>query len=294
MRNGRWIVVGALTVDTVVRADATVTKIGGVVTYAGLTLKRLGIPTCLVTVVGKNEASLTRLFDDEGIEVVRQLSAETTRFVNHIDGDIRTQEMPSRADPIAVSQLENLCNDVGGYYLGPLHPDDISEEALDHVAKTKTYVAVDIQGYLRRLAYGNIVKGAVSEKLPRVLRMAHCVKASASELELISAEWAMKPHDIMNRFRLDELVITEGSAGGWVMKSCGDKFRYSAAAVERVVDTTGAGDVFFAAYIALRQAMGRGMEEACHSAARWAARHVEGSFIDENLLKINTHLALSD
>ena len=126
MRNGRWIVVGALTVDTVVRADATVTKIGGVVTYAGLTLKRLGIPTCLVTVVGKNEASLTRLFDDEGIEVVRQLSAETTRFVNHIDGDIRTQEMPSRADPIAVSPLENLCNDVGGYSLGPLHPDDIS------------------------------------------------------------------------------------------------------------------------------------------------------------------------
>ncbi len=291
MRNGRWIVIGALTVDTVVRADATVTKIGGVVTYAGLTLKRLGIPTCVVTVVGKNEASLTRLFDDEGIEVVQQLSAETTRFVNHIDGDARSQEMPSRADPVAVSQLEKLRNDVGGYYLGPLHPDDISDEALDHVAKTNTYVAVDIQGYLRQLACGNVVRGAVSEKLPRVLRMAHCVKASASELELVCAKWGMRPHDVMNRFNLEELVITAGSTGGWIMKPCGDKIRYHGEAVERIVDTTGAGDVFFAAYIALRQAMGRGMEEACHSAARWAARHVEGSFIDENLLKVNTHLS---
>lgn len=293
MKNGRWIVVGALTVDTVVRADATVTKIGGVVTYSALTLKRLGIPTCVVTVVGKNEAILTDLFEEEGIEVVLQLSAETTRFVNRIDGDTRSQEMPSRADPIAVWQLEELRNEVTGYYLGPLHPDDISEEALDHVARTDAYVAVDIQGYLRKVEYDNVVVGAVSEKLPRVLRMANCVKASESELELICTEWGIKPHDVMSRFKLDEFVITAASAGGWVIKPCGDKIHYRAVAVERIVDTTGAGDVFFAAYVALRHGMGRAVsvQEACDSAAWKAAQHIEGRLIDENLLRVNRYVS---
>lgn len=280
-----------MTVDTVLRADATVTKLGGVVTYAGLMLKRMGISTCVVTVVGKNDESLTRLFDDEGIEVVQQLGAETTRFVNRIDGDTRLQEMPSRADPITVWPLEQLWSEVSGFYLGPLHPDDISKEVLDHVAKTNAYVAVDIQGYLRKVGRDNVVKSAVSEKLPQVLRMTNCAKASESELELISAKWGMNLHDVMSRFKLEEFVITAGSAGGWVMKPSGDEIHYDAAVAERIVDTTGAGDVFFAAYIALRRTMGRDVEEACHCAARLAAQHVGGCLIDENLLRVNRYVS---
>ena len=95
----------------------------------------------------------------------------------------------------------------------------------------------------------------------------------------------------MNRFKLEELVITAGSAGGWVMKPCGDKVRYDAATTERIVDTTGAGDVFFAAYIALRREKGCDVEEACQCAARLAAQHVEGCLIDESLLKVNRYVS---
>ena len=167
------------------------------------------------------------------------------------------------------------------------------------MARTDAYVAVDVQGYLRKVEYGNAVVGAVSEKLPRVLRMANCVKASESELELICTEWGIKPHDVMSRFKLDEGVITAASAGGWVIKPSGDKIHYRAVAVERIVDTTGAGDVFFAAYVALRHGMGRAVsvecavsvQEACDSAARKAAQHIEGRFIDENLLKVNRYVS---
>ncbi|MBN1893247.1 hypothetical protein JW906_02085, partial [bacterium] len=50
-------------------------------------------------------------------------------------------------------------------------------------------------------------------------------------------------------------------------------------------DTTGAGDVLFAAYLAVRMHRGRGRKEALHHAARIASDHVCGLYIPpEDLL----------
>ena len=57
--------------------------------------------------------------------------------------------------------------------------------------------------------------------------------------------------------------------------------------VNSPVDPTGAGDVFFAAYITSRFSNKLPVQEACRYAARIAAQQVEGDYIKINQLGLD-------
>ena len=83
-----------------------------------------------------------------------------------------------------------------------------------------------------------------------------------------------------------EWVVTEGSHGGWVASGKGERKKFASVPVAMVADPTGAGDVFFAAYLAHRLHRGVGIATAAQRAAALAARQVEGGFIDEATLRL--------
>ena len=65
----------------------------------------------------------------------------------------------------------------------------------------------------------------------------------------------------------------------------GIKHFYQAPKIESPSDPTGAGDVFFAAYIAARYADKKDIADACRYAARIAARQVAGKYIAPETLR---------
>jgi sugar/nucleoside kinase (ribokinase family) len=71
------------------------------------------------------------------------------------------------------------------------------------------------------------------------------------------------------------LVVTRGAAGAIAVEDC-HGVQVPAAPVERVVDTTGAGDLFAAAFIVAR-CRGRGLKE-CLEAGAIAAAEVISHF----------------
>jgi sugar/nucleoside kinase (ribokinase family) len=111
------------------------------------------------------------------------------------------------------------------------------------------------------------------------LSAAHIIKANGTELKSILDYYQKSLAELMKDFKIEESVITLGQDGGWVEKQSGDKFHYKADKIESVTDPTGAGDVFFASYIISRFANNRNIPDACHYAARTAARQVEGTHI---------------
>jgi sugar/nucleoside kinase (ribokinase family) len=83
----------------------------------------------------------------------------------------------------------------------------------------------------------------------------------------------------MKSFGIEEAVITLGQEGGWVETLGGETFDFSADRIENVTDPTGAGDVFFAAYLISRFVNNQDIPDACRCAARSAACQVQGTHI---------------
>ena len=278
----RIAIVGSAAVDRVVRGDGSAYKRGGVVVYAGLTFARLGLETRVLTNLAAGDRDVLAPLELEGVVVDVGESPATTHFINYVDGDQRRQELPVRAVPIAAAQLKALLAGVDHVYLGPLHPRDIENEALE-ILGPEVRVSLDLQGYVRRIEGEEVLRG-VSQDLPKALACADLVKASGDELEAVLTHYGLELDELMRDCAIEEWVVTQGSRGGWVVDGGGMRTDFAPHPVEVVADPTGAGDVFFATYLFYRLHRGEQVTAAARCAAELAARQVEGHFIADEIL----------
>ena len=282
---GAVAVIGSATIDRVVQGDVVAYKRGGVVAYAGLTFAELGVETRVLTNVAAADQTMLAVLQQRGIAVYVGESAATTCFVNYVDGDARRQELLSCAAPIAAAQLGPVLAGVEHVHLGPLHPRDLAGDVLTAI---DSVVSLDIQGYVRRIEGKQVYQGVAASGLYAALQRADYVKTSNDELELVLADCDLTLDQLMRDCSVAEWVVTEGSHGGWVANRQGTRTKFASAPVAMVADPTGAGDVFFAAYLAHRLHRGEGIVTAAQRAAALAARQVGGGFIDEATLRLES------
>jgi sugar/nucleoside kinase (ribokinase family) len=88
-------------------------------------------------------------------------------------------------------------------------------------------------------------------------------------------------------FAVDEIVITGGGRCGYAIDSTGRKTVYCAKPVNRIFDTTGAGDVFFAAYLTRRYHMSGDMDVSLDHATDIAAAFIQGEYIPHDILSLD-------
>lgn len=280
-------VVGSVTIDRIVENSKTSERLGGVVTYGGLTFQRLGIQTAVVTNVAGADRAVLEILTAEDVTVQAGTSAQTTQFVNRAQGDWREQLMPEAAGPIRADQVRPFMHKVRHFHAGPLHPDDIEPHAMALMSASKCLVSMDVQGYLRRVDNGRIVP-AVSDRLEEALRLVHVIKADEEELTLMLEHFRVSLPGFLQHFRIDEAVITRGSRGASVWTRMGEGYHFGAEPVRRPVSTVGAGDVFFAAYLASHIYRRLDIDMAARFAAELAAKQVGGKHLPPGLLDVAT------
>jgi sugar/nucleoside kinase (ribokinase family) len=278
-------VVGSTTIDEIVENGRSICKLGGVTTYAGLTYSRHGIHTLAVSNLAEQDLYLLEKLKSENVAVRRGNSSHTTHFINCIKGDDRSQKMLLRADTIQAAQIHAILDQVDSLHLGPLHPLDIEWEAVDLSNRPESMIVLDIQGLTRKADNQNI-STSVSDHLQRALNVSHIVKANGPEYHAVLDFYRMDPSELMRRFDLQEIVVTLGAKGGFVQKRDGTAIHYQASEVGSVADPTGAGDVFFAAYLVSRWADGKDIYAACRYAAGIASRQVAGRYIAADTLRL--------
>jgi sugar/nucleoside kinase (ribokinase family) len=278
-------VVGSVTIDRIIENSKTSERLGGVATYGGLTFQRLGVSTAVVTNIAANHRSLLDVLAAEGLAVHAGTSRLTTHFVNRAQGDWREQLMPEAADSITAGQVKPLLSEVRHVHAGPLHPDDIEPQAMALMAESKKLVSLDVQGYLRRAENGRIVPN-LSAGLEGALRSAHIIKADEEELTLMLEHFRLSLPGFLQRFRIDEAVITRGSRGASVWTRAGEGYHFGVEAVRRPVSTVGAGDVFFAAYLVAHVYRKLDIDMAAMFAAGVAAKQVGGKHLPPGLLDL--------
>ena len=275
-------VIGSTTIDKIVHRNFSRFKIGGVTTYSGITYRRHGINTWVVTNVANRDREMIKRLQQESIVVCNGPTEFTTFFKNMIDDEgKRSQNILQQAASINREQVIGNLKDVDFVHLGPLYPTDIDVRAIELIERQKHFVILDVQGLVRAVK-NKIVYPAASEYLPAAMRIAHIVKANRQEYESIIAFFRTDLLGLMRQFNINEFVVTAGHKGGFVRTIKAGQISYPAAEVTLSEDPTGAGDIFLAAYVISRFLEQRSIADACKYAAKLAARQIEGKYIKPN------------
>jgi hypothetical protein len=279
------IIIGPATLDTVVTGDGSIRKIGGVPTYAGLTFCRHEIAVTVITNIAPVDRPHFRAYSEAGLRLEAGETASTTHFVNRESDSGRVQELPATAAPISHGLGTMSEPNVGHIHLGPLFPDDISPELLLAIKTLPSFISLDLQGYVRSVREGKVEPGVPHhDKLSLALSAAKIVKGDELEIQTVLDALGKEMAELIRLFDIDSLLITDGRKGGRLVKRDGTELQYAPLPLVETQDTTGAGDVFFAAFLSSWFHQGNSEREALEHAARTAALHVEGRFIPPQTL----------
>lgn len=227
---------------------------GGAVYYAGLALRALGVRVNIITRLAEQDrAELLTPLHHAGATITALSSRDTTCFINSysLSTDERKQQVTSCSDPFLPADGQSLFTQ--WVYLAPLLASDIPAELIREIAKPgKHAIALDAQGLLRMVADANVLACGwpnAHEILPHI----DILKADAEEAELITGQSnpEMAARILCGR-GADHALVTQGNTGA-VICHRGALIRQPAsrpAGDWPIIDPTGCGDTFLAAYLA--------------------------------------------
>ncbi len=267
-------VIGHVTQDQIIiDGYAPRSQPGGTVHYSGMVLRALGFETAILTKLhpADREALLSELIE-AGVEVHVLPSKTTTRFVNVYpdpDADTRSQRVLAVASPFEPQEL-NV--DACVYLFGPLMKEEISVECVKRLSGKGAKIGLDIQGLLRELD-GDRVILRPHDQLLDFLAHVDALKASEEEALFVTGEKAAEAAArVLAAAGPREVAVTSGSEGSLIFAD-GHIYRIPAYPPDKMVDTTGCGDTYFAAYLA-RRLRGDDVERAGHVAAAVASAKI--------------------
>jgi 1D-myo-inositol 3-kinase len=257
-----FLVIGHAAQD--MREDGT-WQLGGAVAYASALASSLSRRTAVLT-SASTDVDVASLLPGVDCHVVP--SATTTRFYNTYEDGRRRQRVSQRAAPIAVTDLPAAWRDASIVLLGPLVAE--IDDALA-AAFPQAIVGVGAQGWLREIGPDTIVRPVAPERWDSSLLLKHADALFLSDEDIPAGS----TDAAIDRWRGSARIVafTRGDRGADVYAD--GELRHIDAFPARVVDLTGAGDVFAAAFL-IRLKESGDVWESTRFAACAASHVIEG------------------
>ncbi|MGC9107623.1 MAG: PfkB family carbohydrate kinase [Infirmifilum sp.] len=261
---------GHLVVDIIVRKGNVRRNLGGTVTYGAMAALRHRARPHIISKIGIDFPDEYFLFlsrsgvDTTYITVSKDLP--TTKFKLIYEDSDRTLYLLSRCEDILSSDvpLEKLKGNIAiiGTLIGEVSPGVVQE-----VSEKAALVASDLQGYIRRVTPDRRVILSSSREASLVASLSDIVHAEISEGKTLLGDL---PPEIIAK-KLVELgagvaLVTLGEIGAYIATS-NKTFFVPPAESSRVVDRTGAGDVFTTVFAIEYQRSGDIKEAASYASA---------------------------
>ena len=285
----RITVIGHITRDLIEHpGQPIIERPGGTVYYTAIALAALGSEVRVLTKLNPKHKHLLREFTPLGIEVIARKSAHTTTFENRYHDPQqkkRSQKRLAEASPFDASDLEALRNANPSWrddwlHLGPLSRTEWPASLSTTLQAPK--ISIDLQGAVRTV-HEQEVKPSPPEKADLDLSPYHTIKADRQEAQLFFGAPTSTGNQILTgtdselahaflRAGTQECLLTFAHEGALVANPTG-VHRVYAFAPKKVVDATGCGDTFMAAYIHARLT-GSPLSDAGQFAAWAAARKI--------------------
>jgi sugar/nucleoside kinase (ribokinase family) len=234
--------IGNPTYDILSIKKKTVQALGGTVWYAALFIAGLGRR---VAVVGIGDERIKRRFARSGVDVrYFSDSGPVTLFENTYSDGIRKQKAWPGGD-IQRADVPQAAFDAMGLLVGP-----VLQEVDPAILRTPRSgsLMLDAQGFLRQLSTAGDVILRMTLEAEKAFRHCDILKVDAREAAVITSTRDGKTAGrILHRMGPKIVIITRGADGALFYD--GVRFTQITAPEVDVIDPTGAGDVFSAAFL---------------------------------------------
>ncbi len=223
----RYLIIGHLTRDIV----STGFRYGGAVLYAGLTARRLGFETWIITTSA--EKDLENLFPE--LNFFHIPANETTTFENLETEKGRWQRVLAKAPKIPVKDIPAELRKADIVHIAPVL-DEVSTE--DAFLFETDFLVANPQGWFRKVC----PSGEVKQVIPDLSQSPKFKAIVVSEEDIGNDELAKK--SLLNIS--DILVITKGAKGALLFDA--GQWIFLDAKPVPAIDPVGAGDILAAAF----------------------------------------------
>jgi sugar/nucleoside kinase (ribokinase family) len=242
---------------------------GGAAFYAARAFARIGADARIVARCGALDESLLRpQLEAFGVPVAFRAGERTAAFRFHYDGDHRVMHVEGIGDPWTRADVtewvEDGLGDARWIQVGALLRTDFVAGTLAALGEGGRHLLVDAQGLVRLAQVGPLRRDA--DVAPDVFATLAALKLNEDEARILVG--SVEPVEL-RKLGVPEVVVTLGSAGALVVTASAAE-HIAPVPIEDVVDPTGAGDSFSAAYVHAR-AEGADPVEAAREANGLAA-----------------------
>lgn len=241
-------VIGHLTVDHIERGGRVHQSCGGPACYTSIASAMLEARVTVCSKVGFDFPSLyLRRLARNGIDVSRVVlenDLTTTKFRLLYRKSTRKLWLLSRCGNLEIELLEGINARI--FYLGAV-AGELPRETVKVLRRSDSLIAIDPQGFLRLTKLGKVRVTRVMDM--SMIRSAWFVRASLEEGRVMTNH--SDPRSIARTLRglgPDFVAISMGQSG--VVLSCQGGEFFIPSFRTRVVDETGAGDVFAGGFMA--------------------------------------------
>jgi len=241
-------VFGNLTLDELSRSGKHVVRPGGSALYSSLAAAYLGATVSVFSNIGRDyPRNVLSLIKNRGIDAsgVKKFEGDTTRFRISYRSDSRKLELihpGQKLKPIRIpSSLQAI-------HLGPVFLE-VGLDTLNYARRRSKFLSVDIQGLLRTEGPKGLVH-LETKRIDPFLSKCNLVKATEDEARVIApAPTIVSTARRLLRKGAQYVIITRGRSGSIVVEKEGPALHLPSVPESRVVDLTGAGDIFVAGWL---------------------------------------------
>lgn len=248
------VVIGPLTQDQIITSNSKTSVAGGASYFQSFVFEEFNMD--YVVVANFNNLDLIKDFPNLG-NLIPIVGDDTHYFINEYperdNSDIRKQYTNFADIPLLKNQLEFVLDDIfeiDAFILNPLNRNDFPVETIDYLKTFNVPIYLSVQGFLRlpdeKVDDKNYsIKLEMYNDLEDILNGVTGIFLDESEAKIVFDDGNY------NKYDMDEIVITNGSDGSRIIVES-DEIKIEAVEVDNIMDATGCGDTYMAAYILKR------------------------------------------
>ncbi len=263
------IFAGHFAVDNIIRFKRiNKPSLGGSVSFCSLSLSKYtqNAKIGIISHIGKSNfnSNLLDKIKNKNIDLrgIKYSQVENTNFVLDYFNHTRSLTLKSRSPNLKFTDipLEYLNEPPDVFVLVPLC-NEISFEYVSQILKQfpETYIGIDLQGFIRKIdELGKVAYIYDNEIFSNMEKIIHLIgdrlilKGSEEEMKLLAEEGDNfeKVMTHFNKYDNDGIfIMTLGEKGSMLIKRGEKILKIPAFKARRVVDETGAGDVYFSIFL---------------------------------------------